>query len=68
MKKIVSTVLVMSVLGFANVSMAKTAPADQNCNSQASAGMFSKTNPVRTVATKSTSVQVAPVSKTKTKR
>lgn len=68
MKKIVSTVLVMSVLGFANVSMARTAPAEQNCNSQVSVGMRASTNPVRTVATKSASVQVAPVSKTKAKR
>ena len=68
MKKVVSTILVMSVLGFANVSMAVTAPAEQNCNKQTSVGMFSKTNPIRTVATNSTSTRVAPVSKTKAKR
>ncbi|NUN06435.1 MAG: hypothetical protein HUU57_11810 [Bdellovibrio sp.] len=68
MKKIVSAILTMSVLGFANVSMAKVSPPEQNCSKQSSAGMFSKTNPVRTVATKSSRVHVAPVSKTKAKR
>lgn len=68
MKKVVSTILVMSVFGFANISMAKVSPPEQNCNQQSSVGMFSKTNPVRTVATKSTRVEVAPVSKTKAQR